>query len=241
MRVEIHGNERNRSGGGIARVLVAGMSFLAANAGCVFYGASHDECLDTSPPEECDLPSAGSQAGGSSVGTGGSVMRSDTGGAFMGGASGSPRPRINEVRATGSRFVEIYNAGSERVKARDVYVTSGISSPEHDNACPLPGDIPPRSVVMVKAAGESACDTIVPCGICEFTIDTVAPTSTIYLLTPSGDEIASVQYPGPAEGPPLSTESWCAVPDGAPTFVAHTATPGMLNGEGDEDDAESSR
>ncbi len=202
--------------------------------GCAFYEVTHEECLDSASPEECGLGSgglAGASSGGSVGGAAGGTPQQSSGGS-LGGASRPPLPRINEVKAEGRRFVEIYNAGDAPVSAGDVYVTAGTSAPDDANRCGLP-EISPRSLAVADVSEEGVCgDLEVPCRTCDFRLAADSPSSTIYLQDEAGKEIARLKYPEPDESvAPSVVESWAAIPDGSDSFRRRNPSPGELNGE----------
>lgn len=223
---------------------------------CSFYDLDYDECLDTATPAECGYPwGAGGSAGdgkstggepsgggsggglgeagsgaGAPIGGGGASGGQGSGGEAGAGATESSDPRINEVRVTGLRFVEIYNAGSAAIESNEVFVATGLGEADEGAGCWLPFDVPPEEVAVAVTDGGDCSSMPSPCVECAFSLIAAAPASTVYLLDEEAREIDSVAYPDSGSpGAPLGSQSWAALPDGSELFARRSPTPGVRN------------
>jgi len=158
--------------------------------------------------------------------------------------------QINEVRASGAKFIEIYNAGATSVTLSNYKVTYGDSStgPNVGAACALPGTLAAGAYHQVRTdcTGQTDCTT---CAIV-YTDVAGTPTRNFYLLNASDNSVfETVVYPNPDGTPaqactcrynwqgqyvcsyivPATGMSWSAMPNGGDCFGVTTPSPNAVN------------
>jgi hypothetical protein len=144
---------------------------------------------------------------------------------------------VNEIRAKGAEFVELYNPTSNAIDLSGVKVADTIA----DSGCPKISEalvfpngtsLPSGQYVVVRTSSGDAggpfadcIDAGIPCWQATWGISN-SQGESVFILT-GGDVIATTGY-----YPPLAVDSglsWGRLPNGTGSFAANTPTPGGPN------------
>lgn len=214
------------------------MRFKLALSWICAFATGCAEAAATSEGGGGDAGGGGTTAqGGGGSGAGGSTANGGSGGGTTGG-SGSVV--INEIRATGDDFVELYNPGDSAVDLSNFGVTDSLDTgePKLEEVARFPtGTSLGAGKYLLIVAEQDAALGVGPHEEC---LPDGGPTScfysswgisgsngeTVFLLSPSDEVVNEVAYPMDAV-PDGST--WGKLPDGSGNFAENKPTPGEAN------------